>query len=143
MTHDERFWMKVDVRHDMDCWPWLGRQNHKGYGVAMLNGRRMTAHRVGWLRSGRTIPEGFVMDHLCGNRLCINLAHLEPVTNRENLMRGDTLPARELAKSVCPRGHDLDGTRRSHGASIRYCLTCERERWHRRQARRLDVEADR
>jgi hypothetical protein len=35
------------------------------------------------------IPEGLQLDHLCRNRACINPAHLEPVTNLENLRRGE------------------------------------------------------
>lgn len=34
------------------------------------------------------IPPGLQIDHLCRNKICVNPAHLEPVTHRENLMRG-------------------------------------------------------
>ena len=123
------------------CIEYAGTRNHKGYGVSMFQGRRHTAHRAAWLRSGRTIPVGFVLDHLCRNRACVNLDHLEPVTNRENLLRGDTLPARELAKDTCPAGHPLDGLRHDKRRlnPIRSCRTCERVRWHRRKP--LDAEA--
>jgi hypothetical protein len=35
------------------------------------------------------IPAGLHLDHLCRVRDCVNPEHLEPVTNAENLRRGD------------------------------------------------------
>lgn len=34
-------------------------------------------HRFVWERSGRAIPEGYEIDHICRNRRCCNLDHLQ------------------------------------------------------------------
>lgn len=69
------------------------------------------------------------LDHLCRNRGCINPDHLEPVTCRENLLRGQTFQARNAAKTHCPHGHGYDeGNTRFNKDGSRACRSCERKR---------------
>lgn len=70
------------------CWEYQGHLNG-GYGrFKGLDGKLAYAHRVSYeVRVGR-VPDGLFLDHLCRNRCCINPAHLEPVTNAENIRRG-------------------------------------------------------
>ena len=83
------------------------------------------------------IPEGLVIDHLCRNRACVNPAHLEPVSQRENVMRSPVAEgAINAAKTHCSQGHPFSpentATYRLNCASttIRRCLTCQKERAH-------------
>lgn len=126
--HSRTFWSRVDQSDG--CWEWTGSRNQKGYGQATLNGRRTGAHRVAWLRSGRTIPDGLQLDHLCRNRACVNPDHLEVVDNRTNVLRGRTLPARNIQKTHCIRGHaysEENTLRRKDGSRV--CRMCLSIRW--------------
>jgi hypothetical protein len=70
------------------------------------------------------------LDHLCRNKACVNPAHLEPVTNRENVLRGVGLSAENARKTHCKRGHPLSGDNVvvSKGGRKRRCVACERLR---------------
>jgi hypothetical protein len=75
------------------------------------------------------IPRGMTLDHICRNRDCCNPAHLEPVTVKENILRGDSLSARNARKTHCHRGHPLAGDNLSLPPSGgRKCKACGRER---------------
>lgn len=63
------------------CWLWRGQISNSGYGRIMLSGpqgRRMeSAHRASYQLLVGAIPEGALVRHTCGNRLCVNPDHLE------------------------------------------------------------------
>ena len=128
-----------------DCWVWLGKPASTGYGQIGFGKRseRKTrnAHRVVYELLVGDIPEGKQLDHLCRNRMCVNPAHLEPVTQRENLLRGDTIPAKNSSKTNCIRGHKLtvDNTRDYAGRGGRQCKTCVyiRQKEHRQKQKEI------
>jgi Pyruvate/2-oxoacid:ferredoxin oxidoreductase delta subunit len=82
------------------CWIWQGSINRKGYGP----------HRRYWERAtGKKVPDGLEIDHLCRVRACVNPNHLEPVTHVENLTRGNVQEitrARHAKVTRCPKGHE-------------------------------------
>ena len=84
----ERFWEKVDKT--ATCWLWRASIRNHGYGRIKVNGRAEQAHRVAYELLVGPIPEGLTLDHLCRVRLCVNPAHLEPVTQKVNIRRGLT-----------------------------------------------------
>lgn len=110
------------------CWVFQGSDNSVGYGVVAAGGKfggMLYAHRVTYEYFIAEIPAGLVLDHLCRNRKCCNPWHLEPVTHRVNLLRGEGPPAVSARKEKCPQGHAYDeqNTYR-YPDGTRRCKTC-------------------
>lgn len=121
------------------CIEWTGARNPKGYGQIRLNAKQTSrTHRVAYVAAtGLGIPDGMFVDHLCRNTSCVNPDHLELVTTRENLMRGNTLAAKQVARTHCPQGHELSDDNlvpSSLKQGMRGCLTCDHARNRQRAA---------
>lgn len=87
----ERVMARVRVDETSGCWIFTGAISTSGYGRVGLGARSeglAQAHRVTYEHLVGPIPEGLDIDHLCRVRACVNPAHLEPVTRRENCRRG-------------------------------------------------------
>lgn len=136
--NEARFWRRVEKRED-GCWVWTGALRN-GYGVISVQHENVVASRFAYELLVGPIPEGLFIDHLCRNRACVNPAHLEPVTNRENLMRGETRAARNAAKTHCPKGHPYAGENLRVQNGRRICRTCQNaanlRRFHERKGSR-------
>lgn len=115
---------------ESDCWLFGGNISNFGYGIvyAYLDGKKKTyrAHRVMYEAMVGEIPEGLVLDHLCRVRSCINPKHLEPVTSRENILRGVNLAAQNLRKTHCKVGHEFTPENTYLKPKGRECLICHR-----------------
>ena len=119
------FWRHV-ARSD-NCWLWTASVNKSGYGQFGSHSHKFAAHRFSFELHKGPIPDGLELDHLCRNRLCVNPAHLEPVTTRTNLMRGVSFSAKNHAKRECLRGHAFSGDNlRFAPDGHRRCRACER-----------------
>jgi hypothetical protein len=120
----KRFWSKVDKSGE--CWVWTGgHRTSNGYGrfQPTYPGPTIVAHRIAYELLVGPIPEGLQLDHLCRNRLCVNPAHLEPVTLIENIRRA--------RPTHCKHGHEFTpentiSVRSRPGR--RHCRKCKYER---------------
>lgn len=128
-----RFMQKTALDERSGCWLWTAYVGPKGYGEFGLNRRTERAHRVGYRLFVGPIPDGLQLDHRCRVRHCVNPAHLEAVTGRVNVLRGDTVAARAAAQTHCAQGHEFD-FRSRHG--VRKCRTCKRASDARYRAKR-------
>lgn len=114
-----------------ECILWDGPtfETH-GNTYGRLKGSKMIlAHRAAYEAKYGPIEKDKVIDHLCRNGLCINLEHLQAVSNVENVMRGMGAPAKNARKTHCPRNHELAGSNllnRKNGK--RECRECNRVR---------------
>lgn len=135
---ETRLWLNVRRGKADECWPWIGALED-GYGRLRIgDGRRMPAHRFAWTLANGNVPTGMVIDHLCRNRACCNPAHLEPVTTRTNLLRGQTHAARNLAKTHCVRDHEFtEANTYVDGLGKRNCRKCRQLLKKQARLRRL------
>lgn len=71
------------------CIEWTGPPDSHGYSRVRKDGKIVKGHRAAWeLVHGEPFPGGLDPDHLCGNTICVNPGHLDPVTHAENIRRG-------------------------------------------------------
>lgn len=106
----ERFWEKVKVDAISGCWNWTAATS-RGYGRFVLKHgmKEIKAHRFAYEVNKGKIPPRLQLDHLCRNRGCVNPEHLEPVTNKVNVLRGIGISAQNSTKTHCPQGHPYSG----------------------------------
>lgn len=86
-TPIERFWRKVEYDTATACLTWIGARSASGYGTFYFDGSRHLPHRWLWELFEGPVVAGFELDHVCENKACVNLLHLEAVTHRENNQR--------------------------------------------------------
>jgi hypothetical protein len=107
------------------CWRWIGSLTPKGYGRFWFKGRLISAHRWAYEHFVGPIQAGMQIDHLCRNHACVRPDHLEVVTCRENLMRGETLAAANARKAHCNNGHEYTPENTyQRPAGRRECRSC-------------------
>jgi hypothetical protein len=80
---EQRLLRKIEKQAN-GCWVWRGYINKKGYGRIILSGHRRNVHRLAYELWVEQIPERLQVQHLCGNSLCCNPAHLVAGTVSEN-----------------------------------------------------------
>lgn len=133
MTATDRFWAKVEVSET--CWEWQGYRTRLGYGQIKVAGRVVYAHRFALEASGEVLDDALVVDHLCRNRACVRPSHLEQVSQRVNVLRGESPMAHQARQAECKRGHAFtDDNTITDRVGKRRCRTCHLA-WRRENER--------
>lgn len=122
------------------CWLWKSQLNEYGYAYFYFNGRPRRAHIWAYVHYKGEYDRSLDLDHLCHIRRCVNPGHMEPVTTRENLMRSNTIQARNARKTHCLRGHLFDAANTYlNNGRYRRCRKCDALRYHLRRMARAGV----
>lgn len=146
---EERFWARVH-KVPAECWTWQSTTSPGGYGVFRFKNNKFSAHVWAYRRFVGPVPEGLQLDHLCHtrdtscsggdscpHRRCVNPEHLEPVTPRENTLRGKSIQAANADKTHCVNGHPFSAMNtRISPQGTRVCKACQRAATARYKARR-------
>ncbi len=147
-----RFWKKVDRRGPADCWLWSGTitrgiRGGSPYGIWQTpDGHHLRPHRLVYTLLVGPIPEGLTLDHVhgrCSSTLCVNPAHLEPVSQSENIKRYH----QANPVTFCKNGHPREPHKRCKGCAILNLKLYNerhpdraREIWRNQQQRKRDAE---
>ncbi len=129
----ERFLGHMVPEPNTGCWLWLSTHDRDGYAMFFVKrGQSQRAQRFAYETFIGSIPDGFVTDHLCRTPGCVNPAHLEAVTNQENIRRGRH-PLAE--RTHCRYGHEFTeaNTYRPPNDRGRKCRRCHADREQKRR----------
>lgn len=105
--------ISAKIEFTSTCWIWTGsvgkaytKRSGGGYGQIRSGGKTKKIHRVVYELLIGPIPEGLQLDHICGNKKCVNPLHLEPVSGLTNSLRYTS------KQTHCKHGHlyDLENT---------------------------------
>jgi len=77
-------WKRINKRDENDCWEWVGGKDKDGYGRMMIDRHNYRTHRLTYIETYGSIPEGLIICHRCNNPSCCNPNHLYAGTIREN-----------------------------------------------------------
>jgi hypothetical protein len=109
---------------------WVGaktKPDWRGYAIYGLEGKTTLLHRELWKNYRGPLRDDQQLDHLCRNRACINLDHLEPVSCQENHLRGYGLSSENAGKTHCPKGHEYSDENTYLSDGRRHCRACRAE----------------
>ena len=139
---EDRFWRKVSVSGDENCWNWMAYKNEHGYGRFTPSKERgpQLAHRISYELTHGTIPTGSIVRHVCDNPACVNPKHLIIGTMRENT--NDMMDRKRhysFRITSCPRGHEYTPENTYLYGTRRQCKACAIERSARQRKLSRDL----
>lgn len=135
-----KFFARIAIAEN-GCWLWTGHAKVKGYGRVKISRKNYLAHKALYEYIKGKVPPNLQLDHLCRTRNCVNPAHLEPVTSKENSRRGHAPNMLAHFSKVCKRGHSITG---QNAKPVRpghvQCRICNSNNDARRRAARKEMK---
>ena len=123
------------ILSESSCWEYVGAKNSDGYSVQKIRSSKhklnktILAHRASWLLANRKIVSGFVLDHKCKNRSCVNPLHLQQITASQNTIIGSGITTINKNKKFCIDGHEFNEENtyfRKYNPNYRRCKICDK-----------------
>jgi hypothetical protein len=125
--------------NESECVNHPGPYDGTGYGQIRVGGVLWKAHRLAWLAAGKELFPGMELHHVCENRLCINVDHLQQVTHGENIRArsfserpGNGSGRRKgisregyATRTHCANGHDWNETNVRMYRGYGHCRICQ------------------
>lgn len=128
------------------CLEWTGRLNEGGYGTIGWQGKHWLVHRAIWTVQVGPLPAWpMVIDHLCRNRACVDVTHMEVVHQAENAERGGgrlIADALRRQRTTCSKGHDREVHERVTPKGYTYCRACRAEKYQARKGQQATMVSD-
>jgi hypothetical protein len=125
---EERLLARCVPNQTTGCWNWTGFRKNSGYGSFTVSqkGKTITksAHRWAYEIFIGSISTNAVIRHSCDNKLCINPAHLETGTQKDNMQ--DWLARTWRPITYCINGHELKPSNLI-GVKRKRCGICQRQ----------------
>jgi hypothetical protein len=120
-----RFWPKVEVLGDDECWEWKASLGTNGYGQIAFPypNRPRLAHRVAYaIHHGTDVDEPEAVCHSCDNPKCCNPRHLWAGTRDQNNKD-------KVAKGRQPRGLVVSERHKARGLLGDRCVATRMFSW--------------
>lgn len=105
--------------------------NQDGYFRKRIDGKHVMYHRYAYEQEYGNIPEGIEVDHLCKNRACCNVNHLQLLTSSEHRSKdniGRYSHKIEEAKQVSKDNPDKPMTWVAEKIGVSFSSTCKWKR---------------
>lgn len=122
----ERIEAKISPEPNSGCWLWTGglRDKKDGYGGVGWEGKVWRSHKLVYTLLVHSVPDNMDLDHLCRNRICCNPDHLEPVTRKVNIHRGEGVARHKALQTHCKHGHEFNEANTYSYRGNRLCRPC-------------------
>lgn len=82
---ERRFWSKVKIGTQSECWPWIGGGFRNGYGSVTYLAKKRIAHRLAYFFTYGPFNQSLDCCHKCDNPSCCNPNHLFLGSAKENM----------------------------------------------------------
>lgn len=123
----QRIFSDCKLNEETECIISLKCNSSNEYGFINNRGKTVRVHKYAYEQLVGRVLDGFELDHICRNRKCCNVYHLEQVTHQVNVLRGISPTAINARKTHCIYGHPFSGSNLYiYANGGRRCKTCNK-----------------
>lgn len=123
------YYMGTELPAARHCWLWLGTITPTGYGVVMVRGKNIQAHRLSYTIFNGPLAADQIVRHTCDNPPCVNPHHLaagsqaqnmQDCTDRGRQALGSALPISRLTPEIVREIRGLRGRETQQAIADRF-----------------------